>query len=100
MWLQAVAQGALVLVALGGDAMAASPGKRVAEASFTSYEGNGCITTEVFVFVKGGDSANTKLFLTISQVDECNDAVLLSVKTKANIGDGALIFSPDLSSAT
>lgn len=100
MWTQTIAQGALVFVALGGLAVAAPAGKQIAEASFTSQDQSRCVTTEVFVFVKGGGGAKPKLHLAISQVDECKDAVLLSAKAKANIADAAFFFSPDLNSAT
>ena len=83
MWIQAVAQGSLVLIALGGVAVAAPAERQLAEASFTSSDGTGCVTTEVFVFVRTGRTGGDgKLHLAVSEVDDCQDKVLLLGKAK------------------
>jgi len=82
-------------------AVAAPKDRLIVDANFTGHDGSGCITTEVFVFVRGNAGGNNaKLNLEVSQTDDCKDEVLLTARGKVNVGGGSFRISPDLSSAS
>jgi hypothetical protein len=91
-----------LLVLASSAASADSPSRPVASATFRSYDGRGCVVSDVTVFVVGGPNGvgGAKLDLVASRVDECQGKDLLATKASVALGAGAFSVSPDLGTAT
>jgi len=91
-----------LLVLASSAASADSPSRPVASATFRSYDGRGCVVSDVTVFVVGGPNGvgGAKLDLVASRVDECQGKDLLATKASVALGPGAFSVSPDLGTAT
>jgi hypothetical protein len=77
-----------------------------ADADFVSYDPSGCVSSEVFVFVRQGktkeeskDSAKAKVAVTIFQTNDCQDRTLLEARGDAKLKDGEVRFDPQLGMA-
>jgi hypothetical protein len=78
-----------------------------ADAAFT--ETKGCVSTELFVFIKSGSLksfankgnvvAKGKMIVRVAQTDNCNDRILLQAVGKQQLKKGEMQFDGDLTSA-
>jgi hypothetical protein len=95
-WILGLAAASLVASA----ATAAPVVRPAAGAHFVSESGDGCVTTEVGLLVKGTAGGPAKLSLRILRVNECTESALVNTEVVAHLGAGAFSVTPDASSAT
>ena len=89
---------ALAAAALSPTAGAAPAARSIADAHFVSYDGAGCVATDVAVFARTDGSAG-RLRLVVTKVDECKGQEVLRTQARATLSAGALRVASDLSSA-
>ena len=74
-----------------------------ADADFVSYDPSGCISSEVFVFLRKGktkgeskDAAKAKVAVTIFQTNDCEDRTLLEARGNAKLKGREVSVDPQL----
>lgn len=93
---------ASILVAPITPLLAQAKAAKFANAIFNITDASGCISTEVFIFVRSGNrgsgNAADQAFIKVSQVDDCGEKPVVNLSGSARLAKQDLQFDPNLNS--